>query len=57
VTLRVVDDGRGLPAGVSDEGNGLRNLSERAAQLGGRCTTTHRPGGGTALEWRVPHRE
>jgi PAS domain S-box-containing protein len=53
VTLRVLDDGRGLPATV-DAGNGLRNLSERAHRLGGRCLVTARPDGGTMLEWQVP---
>jgi signal transduction histidine kinase len=55
VTLRVVDDGRGLPATISG-GRGLRNLSDRAARLGGHCRVTTRPEGGTALEWQVPNR-
>ncbi len=55
VTLRVVDDGRGLPS-VITEGNGIRNLSERAVRLGGRCLVSARPGGGTILEWQVPNR-
>jgi PAS domain S-box-containing protein len=53
VTLRVLDDGRGLPADTSG-GNGLRNLSERAAKLGGFCRTCARAEGGTLLEWQVP---
>jgi PAS domain S-box-containing protein len=55
VTLRVVDDGCGLPATVS-WGNGIHNLSERATRLGGRCLVSARPEGGTALEWQVPNR-
>ena len=55
VTLRVVDDGRGLPSVIA-EGNGIRNLSERAARLGGRCLVSARPDGGTILEWQVPNR-
>jgi PAS domain S-box-containing protein len=54
VTLRVVDDGRGLPANT-DGGNGIRNLSERAAKLGGQCVVASRPDGGTMLEWQVPN--
>jgi signal transduction histidine kinase len=56
VTLRVLDDGRGFPAMV-EHGNGLRNLSERASRLGGRCLLTARPEGGTMLEWQVPARD
>ncbi len=54
VTLRVLDNGRGMPATLS-EGNGLPNLSERAEKLGGRCRVLSRPDGGTALEWTVPN--
>jgi PAS domain S-box-containing protein len=54
VTLRVVDDGRGMPATRGAGGNGLRNLTERANRLGGRCLLTARPDGGTSLEWQVP---
>jgi PAS domain S-box-containing protein len=55
VTLRVLDDGCGVAA-TAPRGNGLRNISERAARLGGRCSVTARPEGGTSLEWRVPAR-
>ena len=54
VTLRVLDNGRGMPAALT-EGHGLPNLSERAEKLGGRCRVLSRPDGGTALEWTVPN--
>ena len=54
VTLRVLDNGRGMPATLT-EGHGLPNLSERAGKLGGRCRVSSRPDGGTALEWTVPN--
>ena len=54
VTLRVLDNGRGMPATLT-EGHGLPNLSERAEKLGGRCRILSRPDGGTALEWTVPN--
>jgi PAS domain S-box-containing protein len=53
LTLRVRDDGRGLPADVS-AGNGLGNLTGRAEKLGGHCCVGDRPGGGSELEWQVP---
>jgi two-component system sensor histidine kinase DevS len=53
VTLRVVDDGRGVPADPP-EGRGLQNLAERATRLGGRCFVSPRPEGGTLVEWQVP---
>ena len=42
VTLRVADNGRGMAAAISD-GNGLRNLIERAAKLGGRAELRRDP--------------
>jgi two-component system sensor histidine kinase DevS len=55
VTLRVLDNGRGMPVAVAG-GNGIRNLTERATRLGGTCRLSSRPDGGTVLEWQVPAR-
>lgn len=52
VALTVTDDGVGVPAGVRR--SGLRNLAERAEQLGGALTLAVPPGGGTSLTWEVP---
>jgi signal transduction histidine kinase len=52
VHLTVTDNGTGLPAG--GRRSGLRNLAERAEQLGGALRTRTPEGGGTTLEWRVP---
>jgi len=54
LTLRVTDDGTGIPAGVHR--SGLRNLAQRAGSLGGvlELGPAGGPGGhGTALVWRV----
>jgi PAS domain S-box-containing protein len=53
LTLVVRDNGRGLPEAVAG-GNGLRNLSQRAAKLGGHCTVVSRQDHGSELEWQVP---
>ena len=54
VTLaRVSDDGRGKPCAL--EGNGLRGMRERLADLGGELSYAHGRGDGLALEMRVPH--
>ncbi|WP_428936347.1 sensor histidine kinase [Streptomyces sp. ACT015] len=53
LTVTVKDDGRGVPAGETRR-SGLRNLSERALQLGGGLTVETPEGGGTRLTWRVP---
>jgi PAS domain S-box-containing protein len=55
VVLQVVDDGKGI-SDASDPGNGLKNLADRAAQLGGGFCVSAGDGGGTVLEWRVPNR-
>ncbi|WP_255218862.1 sensor histidine kinase, partial [Actinomadura formosensis] len=52
LTLRVEDDGAGIPEGAA--GGGLRDMRERAENLGGSLSTRARPGGGTILVWRVP---
>ncbi|MFI9583853.1 GAF domain-containing protein [Streptomyces sp. NPDC052236] len=52
VTLTVADDGVGIP--TKGRRSGLRNLAERAEQLGGVLELTCPPGGGTTLLWRVP---
>ncbi|MER6347871.1 sensor histidine kinase [Streptomyces sp. NPDC001595] len=50
--LEVSDNGVGIPA--EGRRSGLRNMAERATQLGGDLTWTTPPGGGTRLVWRVP---
>jgi PAS domain S-box-containing protein len=54
VSLRVVDNGVGVSGG-SSSGRGLRNMSDRALELGGRYEVRARPGGGTVVEWTVPN--
>ncbi|MFJ3980915.1 sensor histidine kinase [Streptomyces fungicidicus] len=50
--LTVEDNGVGIPAG--GRRSGLRNMAERAEQLGGTLDVTGSAGGGTRLLWRVP---
>ncbi|MGW7522056.1 sensor histidine kinase [Streptomyces sp. NPDC054783] len=61
--VALTTDGRELCLTVSDNGvgippegrrSGLRNMAERAEQLGGDLTFTGPPGGGTTIVWRVP---
>ncbi|WP_370409925.1 GAF domain-containing protein [Streptomyces fradiae] len=56
LAVTVTDDGIGIPPGASR--SGLRNLTERAAHLGGTLTLRPRPdpARGTVLDWRVPLR-
>jgi signal transduction histidine kinase len=50
--VRVADNGVGV--GDSNHRSGLRNLAERAEQLGGSFAVASEPGAGTTIEWRVP---
>jgi signal transduction histidine kinase len=53
VALRVADDGVGLPDRV-EPGNGLRNMEQRALELGGDFLARRGERAGTVVEWRVP---
>ena len=48
VTVR--DDGSGFELEEDGAGQGLRNMRERAASIGGAMTLRSTPGSGTALE-------
>lgn len=53
--LEVDDDGQGFdPAQVRAEGQGLRNMRERARALGGDVVVESRPGEGTTVQVRLP---
>lgn len=52
LSLQVVDDGCGIPRGVSKRG--LRNMQERAVAADGRCKVTSSPDSGTTITWEVP---
>ncbi|MFI7341265.1 GAF domain-containing protein [Streptomyces sp. NPDC050085] len=54
LSLTVIDDGRGIPAGARH--SGLANMEERARQLGGVFSAERPAAGGTRLSWRVPLR-
>ncbi|MEU5321122.1 GAF domain-containing sensor histidine kinase [Streptomyces sp. NPDC021056] len=52
VRLTVTDNGVGIPP--DGRRSGLRNMAERAQQLGGELKLGASAGGGTRLVWRVP---
>jgi signal transduction histidine kinase len=63
IRLSISDDGRGDPAAVSPylsgaararDRYGLRNMAERAGELGGEVTVERRRGGGLRIRVRVP---
>jgi len=56
LALAIADNGVGFdPAqAMNEEGNGLRNMRERAQALGGEVTITQRESGGTCLELLIP---
>lgn len=55
VSLRVVDDGRGVDAGArSTTGMGFDVMRYRAGLVGGQLTIARRPEGGTEVRCRVP---
>jgi two-component system, NarL family, sensor histidine kinase DevS len=52
LVLTIGDDGRGMPPDITP--SGLRNLQERAENLGGTCSVETPPPGGTVVTWAVP---
>jgi two-component system NarL family sensor kinase len=60
VTLRVTDDGRGIPEDGRSPGEapgggyGLSSMTERAELIGGRLEVRSPPGRGTTVEARIP---
>jgi signal transduction histidine kinase len=63
--LTVVDNGRGFDpaarksgsAGATDSGNGLRNMRQRLADIGGRCEIKSHPGQGTTIHFILTLKE
>jgi len=53
-TLTIEDDGAGFQPGRDAGGSGLRNMRERAAELGGNLELTSRPGKGTRIQIAFP---
>ncbi|SEU47900.1 sensor histidine kinase [Nonomuraea wenchangensis] len=53
ITVEIVDDGRGVPDGVT-EGHGLAGMRERVSALGGALTAGPVPGGGFAVRADIP---
>lgn len=54
LTLRVVDDGRGMPARLPDTTAGIAGMRERALLVGGRLSISSPPGGGTEVRLAIP---
>jgi two-component system, NarL family, sensor histidine kinase UhpB len=53
LTLRVADDGDGMPSELPDGTAGIAGMRERALLVGGRLTIKSRPGG-TEVELSIP---
>jgi nitrate/nitrite-specific signal transduction histidine kinase len=53
--VAVQDNGRGFdPAQPRDERNGLNNMAQRLAEVGGTCKITSQPGQGCRVEFHIP---
>jgi two-component system, NarL family, sensor histidine kinase UhpB len=54
LTLRVADDGRGMPGELPAGTAGIGGMRERALLVGGRLSIKSRPGAGTEVELSIP---
>jgi signal transduction histidine kinase len=52
--IDIADNGKGIGPGPTSGGHGLKNLSARLTKMGGTCSVSPRPGGGTIIEIRLP---
>lgn len=52
--ISLADNGRGFDPAAASAGNGLKNLGDRLARLGGACHVESRPGAGTRVRIRLP---
>ena len=56
ITLRIADDGRGFDTGNGATGNGIRNMKQRAKEMGGNVTISSENGKGTTVLLKIkPH--
>jgi signal transduction histidine kinase len=55
LTLEVHDDGRGFDVAAVQRGHGLDNLTQWAAETGGRASLESAPGVGTFVRLQVPY--
>ena len=54
MTLRVADDGKGMPVELPRGTAGIAGMRERALLVGGRLTIDSRPGQGTEVRLTIP---
>lgn len=54
VAVVVEDNGRGFDPTLTSEGNGLANMQQRLAEMGGECNFTTAPGAGCRVEFKMP---
>jgi two-component system sensor histidine kinase UhpB len=54
VSLRVTDDGRGMPSRLPTDTAGISGMRERALLVGGRLSIQSRPGHGTEVRLTLP---
>jgi signal transduction histidine kinase len=52
--IAIVDNGQGFDPSAPAEGNGLANLRQRVAGIGGRCEIQAQPGGGASVRLVLP---
>jgi nitrate/nitrite-specific signal transduction histidine kinase len=54
IRVCIADDGRGFDTEAPPSGRGLRQLRQRALQLGGEVDIQSSPGAGTSITLKIP---
>jgi signal transduction histidine kinase len=53
LSMLIRDNGKGFDTNIVTEGNGLKNMKKRAAEIGGKLLVESFPGIGTTVQLRV----
>jgi signal transduction histidine kinase len=54
IEIKITDNGKGFDPDTIVKGNGLKNIEQRSALLGGSCRFDSSPGRGTTIQCKIP---
>ncbi|WP_299117799.1 tetratricopeptide repeat-containing sensor histidine kinase [uncultured Winogradskyella sp.] len=55
INIYIVDDGKGFDTSKSKKGIGLKNMTSRVSEIGGKISFSSEPGNGTTVKVKIPY--